>query len=239
MKIITSSWDDGHPSDFRLAELLQKYQLKGTFYIPQTNPEHEVMTEQEILQLDERFEIGGHTVNHTIIDRRSKDLFETEIKGCYNWIKDLTGAYPLSFCFPRGIYNNTAVEYCIDLGFKVIRTTELLNPKGYTSNGLFPTTLQMYPHSSLTYCKHLLKRFKFESLGLYLQSGWTSNLLELSEYYLDHISKNGGCFHLWGHSWELDEFNLWDDLEGVLKTIANNSEFSYISNSELVVPPKQ
>lgn len=234
MKVITSSWDDGYPSDLRLADLLQKHQVRGTFYIPQTNPEHPVMTESEILQLKEAFEIGGHTINHTSINSNSADLFETEIKGCYNWIKDLTGERPLSFCFPRGIYNKAAVEYCTDLGFKVIRTTELLNPYGIVSNGLHPTTLQMFPHSKITYCKHLLKRFKFKSLGLYIQSGWKSNLLELTEYYLDHISKNGGCFHLWGHSWELDEFDLWKELELVLKTIGNNSEFSYISNSDLI-----
>ena len=42
MKIITTSWDDGHPLDFKLAELLNKYNLKGTFYIPRSNAEHRV-----------------------------------------------------------------------------------------------------------------------------------------------------------------------------------------------------
>ena len=28
---ITTSWDDGHPLDFRVAELLAKYGLPGTF----------------------------------------------------------------------------------------------------------------------------------------------------------------------------------------------------------------
>ena len=33
---ITTSWDDGHPLDLRVAELLAKYGLQGTFYVPMT-----------------------------------------------------------------------------------------------------------------------------------------------------------------------------------------------------------
>ena len=32
--LITTSWDDGHPLDLRLAELLHKYDVPATFYIP-------------------------------------------------------------------------------------------------------------------------------------------------------------------------------------------------------------
>src|SRR4051794_21779274 len=34
---ITTSWDDGHPLDIRIAELLAKYDLPGTFYIPRAS----------------------------------------------------------------------------------------------------------------------------------------------------------------------------------------------------------
>ncbi len=37
---ITTSWDDGHPLDFRVAELLSKYGLRGTFYIPMIAENH-------------------------------------------------------------------------------------------------------------------------------------------------------------------------------------------------------
>ena len=32
--IVTTSWDDGHPLDVRLAELLSSYGVPGTFYLP-------------------------------------------------------------------------------------------------------------------------------------------------------------------------------------------------------------
>jgi SAM-dependent methyltransferase len=33
---ITTSWDDGHPTDLRVAALLAKYGIAGTFYVPAT-----------------------------------------------------------------------------------------------------------------------------------------------------------------------------------------------------------
>jgi len=61
LKLITTSWDDGHPKDFKIAELLDKYNLQATFYIPKENAEHEVMKEERILELSKKYEIGGHT----------------------------------------------------------------------------------------------------------------------------------------------------------------------------------
>ena len=34
---ITTSWDDGHPMDLRVAELLTRSGLPGTFYVPPSN----------------------------------------------------------------------------------------------------------------------------------------------------------------------------------------------------------
>jgi hypothetical protein len=31
---LTASWDDGHPLDFRIADMLERYGLTGTFYVP-------------------------------------------------------------------------------------------------------------------------------------------------------------------------------------------------------------
>lgn len=233
MRYITTSWDDGYPADHRLAELLQKYNLQGTFYIPRANDEYEVMPESEILQLARHFEVGGHTLNHVSIDNTSESLFKEEILGCYQWLEELLGEKPVSFCFPRGIYNQPAVDFAFETGFKVIRTTELLNPGYGYPNGVIPTTVQVYPHAKLTYFKHLLKRFKFKSLAIYVRSGIHSNLMHIVDYYLEHVRDQGGVFHLWGHSWEIEKYELWKDLERIFKLIAHEKSFQYIPNQEL------
>jgi peptidoglycan/xylan/chitin deacetylase (PgdA/CDA1 family) len=234
MKLITTSWDDGYIGDMRIAELLDKYNLQGTFYIPATNDEHKVMSENDIVALSKKFEIGGHTMNHTTINKVSNELFSTEILGCYEWLTNLTGKQPVSFCFPRGVYNRAAIDYTFNSGFKIIRSTELLNPSLNEDSLLTPTTLQVYPHSTFTYYKHLIKRIKLKSLILYSRSHSTSNVQKLVDYYLNYIHLNGGCFHLWGHSWEIEENNLWSSLENILKALSNISEFDYKSNGDLL-----
>ncbi len=104
MRYITTSWDDGHPSDERLAGLLGKYNLKGTFYIPQVNPGHRVMNEKEIANLSRNFEVGGHTLGHVNLKRLPAEKAKKEIEGSYNWLTAVSGTAPVSFCPPFGAY---------------------------------------------------------------------------------------------------------------------------------------
>ena len=46
--LVTTSWDDGHPLDIRLAEMLARYGVLGTFYIPMHYGRRPVVTEDEI-----------------------------------------------------------------------------------------------------------------------------------------------------------------------------------------------
>lgn len=231
LKIITTSWDDGHPKDQRIAELLDKYNLKGTFYIPKANDENEVMAEKEIISLSKEFEIGGHTINHVRIRTLLQQTLSSEILGCHQWLKELINKDPVSFCFPGGVLNQNAINYTKNIGFKVIRTTELLSTE--VKGVVIPTTLQVFKHSSSTYYKHLLKRKKWSSLANYSRFGSSSNLLFLTERYLNHTLKSGGCFHLWGHSWEIDQFNLWGEVEQIFKIISNLSEATYLDNGSI------
>lgn len=230
-KIITTSWDDGHPLDFRLAELLDKYSLKATFYIPKLNVQNEVMDESHIAQLGKRYEIGGHTINHVNLTKLNSYNLQSEIKGCYSWLQEVTGKSPASFCPPFGAYNAVAVQHIHAAGFKVIRSTQLLSVKSTTP--ISHTTLQLFSHSAFTYAKHLSIRVKLMNLLLWLSSNGVSDLLKLTDYYLDHINANGGCFHLWGHSWEIEKFHLWEKLETVLQHLSELNEFTYVENGQL------
>ena len=56
---LTFSIDDGHPKDLETADLLSKYGLKATFYIPATNPERPVMSASQIRTVAQTFEVGA------------------------------------------------------------------------------------------------------------------------------------------------------------------------------------
>lgn len=233
MKFVTTSWDDGHVLDFKLASLLHKYKLAGTFYIPQKNAEHAVMHSRQVTELGQQFEVGGHTINHTRLYTTDKKTLEYEIGGSYLWLSDLLGYEPQSFCFPGGVYHKKAIEVTFDTGYKVARTTELLSTKMSLPNGLTPTTLQVYEHSAFTYAKHLVKRRRFANLVQWLKGYSLQKLPAVAESYLNLVNKNGGCFHLWGHSWEIEEFGLWNKLEELLRIISSREDFIYISNKEI------
>ena len=69
---------------------------------------------------------------------------------------------------------------------------------------------------------------------MYAGAGLSSDLLKLTEYYLDQVDQHGGCFHLWGHSWEITENQLWDTFESLLSIMANRPGFQYIQNRDLI-----
>jgi hypothetical protein len=231
MRYITTSWDDGHPADRRLSELLAKYDLKATFYIPRSNEEHPVMEEGEIVDLSRDFEIGGHTLHHVNLERLPLSEAIAEVRGCFDWLKSLLGKDPVSFCPPFGAYGERSINAIYLAGFRTIRTTELLSTK--VAGNLLHTTLQAFPHSGLTYFKHLLLRRRLSRFEDWRRSGCSSNLLQLLDHYLEDIQIYGGCFHLWGHSWEIEENNLWDKVEQVFQKISHLPGFTYVENKEL------
>ena len=57
---MTTSWDDAHPLDLRIAEMLARHNLSGTFYAPRS-AETEVMPLADLRELSRGFEIGAHT----------------------------------------------------------------------------------------------------------------------------------------------------------------------------------
>ena len=51
---------------------------------------------------------------------------------------------------------------------------------------------------------------------------------------LERTLREGGVFHLWGHSWEIEREHQWDRLEELLALIAANKErVICLTNSEL------
>jgi peptidoglycan-N-acetylglucosamine deacetylase len=230
-KYITTSWDDGHPSDRRLGDLLGKYGLKGTFYIPQVNPGHRVMKETEITDLARCFEIGGHTLRHRNLKRLSSQEAREEIQGSFDWLRTLLQKDPVSFCPPFGEYSKQSIAEIYAAGFRVIRSVELLSPSRTT--GVIPTTIQMFDHSSFTLFKHLVKRGRIRNLKLWLGSRFAADTYRLVDHYLEFIGENGGCLHLWGHSWEIDQYRYWDKLERIFSAISHLPGFTYIENRQL------
>lgn len=216
--VLTTSWDDGHPLDQRVAELLTKYNLSGTFYVPFENS-RTVMTSSAIRNLADRFEVGAHTVHHVDLTEVSSEIAEAEIFQSKSRLEDLTGLSCEAFCFPKGHFHANHVKMVQRAGFRCARTVEMLSidfPHLVTGVHLMPTTVQANSHSFLAYGRNSVKRSAFRNFTRFALYARTTNWVEISRRLLRLVAAQGGVFHLWGHSWEIDENQQWRQLEEVL-----------------------
>lgn len=219
---ITTSWDDGHPLDLRIAELLAKYGLPGTFYAPLT-AENVTMTPVELRELGRAFEIGAHTLQHTVLTGATEQQAFQQIVGSKSWLEDSTGMPCLMFCPPQGKYNGQHLEMIRKAGYVGLRSVELASldcPRLKAGLMLMPTSVQAYPHNFLAFCRNAIKRAAFDNLWRYIVYGRSTDWPGLAGSLLHHAIEGGGVFHLWGHSWELQQTGQWQRLAEVLEMMS-------------------
>ncbi len=231
--IITTSWDDGHELDLKLAELLEKHNLKGTFYIPIRNSEQPVMNTNLMKEIGKNHDIGGHTVNHIYLNTLEKEDAKYEVSKCKVMLEDILGKKVEAFCYPGGKYSKRDIDLVNDAGFLFGRTTRLLRTTFDPDSKLMDTSVQAYNHSNLVLTAHCLKNNNFIPIiqNLFFLKG-NKNFQKLIEDMIKKISTTGGVFHLWGHSWEIEQKRLWKELESVFKIISNKINVDYLDNTE-------
>jgi len=81
--IVTTSWDDGHKLDLKVARLLEKYGIKGTFYVS-TFYLKDRLTNDNIREIDNFHEIRAHTLSHVTLTSVSFERAKKEIEGSKN-----------------------------------------------------------------------------------------------------------------------------------------------------------
>jgi len=235
---ITTSWDDGHPLDLRLADLLERYGLHGTFYIPR-HCQTPTMSEAQVRQLSQRFEIGAHTLDHVFLDQADDAAAGRQIPGSKAWVEEVTGKACSMFCPPGGKFGGRELELVRAAGFSGMRTVELLSiepPKEVNHVRVMPTTLQAHPHSFAAYAKNGLKRRAIGNLWLYLRHGRALHWPTLAGRLLHATLHRGGVFHLWGHSWEIEQTGQWAQLEEVFKMMHEVATQAFcVTNGEVVL----
>jgi peptidoglycan-N-acetylglucosamine deacetylase len=233
-RFVTISVDDGHPSDVRTADLLQKYGLKATFYLPRRNHERNLMSEQEIKALGRCYELGAHTVNNLRLKRLPKSVATQEINQGKEWLQDLTGVEVTSFCYPGGKFDSTIVQLVREAGYLGARTCQFNRHELPRNPFLFGVSAHACRHSMAIQFRHAILernlRGAWNYISVYrLKVDWKQQFL-LS---LDYVERHGGVAHLFLHSWEIEAHGEWAQLESVFKEISERSNLIRISNGDL------
>lgn len=228
--MVTTSWDDGHKHDVRLARMLEEYGLKATFYVAPMNREfaaHDLLTKQQIRNISENFEIGAHTVTHPRLPAISHTQAKEEIVHSKIILEEITGKAVSTFCYPGGAYTAAHTQFVKDAGYSYARTVarhafKVDNPHEA------PTSLHAYNHWSDIWRVARFARFEPIKTLRYLEWG------ALAQAMFDRAAEEGGVYHIWGHSWEIDQHGDWERLESVFRYISDRPGARYVTNSELV-----
>jgi peptidoglycan/xylan/chitin deacetylase (PgdA/CDA1 family) len=234
--VFTCSIDDGHPSDMKVAELLAKHRLNGTFYIPVKNREGwPVMPPSDMRALGQQFEIGSHTHDHCFLSSVSLSDSHFQVTEGKKRLEDLLGHEVQGFCYPGGKYRPGDVDIVKTSGFKYARSTVNLCFDVGDRPFEIPTTVQLYPHDRGVYLRNFAKSGNWTSRhhGLELairHKNWIQRLYAL----FDHAVVKGSYFHLWWHSKDIDDHDAWRELDRFLAHVASKVALhDRLSNAQL------
>jgi hypothetical protein len=236
-RIVTTSWDDGDCADLRVAEMLQSSGIGGTFYVPNTPCDgHRALSHADLRSLSaEGFEIGAHTVSHRRLRGLSGEELAREISPCKPFLEDILGTEVRMFCYPWGRYDSNVIRALKEAGYWGARTVRMLATRLEFNPFEMPTTVQIMPHRKSGYVRNVARARKMEGLQVFLRHmARLDNWVELGKKLFDSVLQNGGMWHLYGHSHEIEKLGLWKDLEEILDHVGKQKGVTYVPNCELI-----
>lgn len=221
-KAFTMSFDDGIDTDIRMASIMKKYGIKGTFNLNSGlfSPEGTVkpegrdaipltVSQAKELFRDPSFEIAAHGYRHQALGHIGGADALFDILNDRITLEQTFGRLVRGFAYPFSSYNDDVKEMLRLSGFVWARgdkrKTDFLLPREdewYDWKGI---------HQADGELPALLDRFVNEP-----------NL-----YY------HGQLLYVWAHTYEFEHDGSWDRIEGVFKKLAECDEIWYATNSEI------
>ena len=227
---ISFSWDDGSIYDIKLANLMLTYDIKAMFFIPTRNWEQPYIEKKEIKELfDMGMEIGGHTTSHNYLTAIEKENIGNEIKDNKYYLEDIIGNGIDIFCYPGGFYDEN-IENIVKRYYKRARSAKTMR-FNIQDSFTVDTSLHFYNRGIKSIVKNTLQNDKKEFFTILKSFNF-----DTFEYYKQialSLDKNKDYnMHIWGHGWEIEQYNLWQKLEDFIKFLEDN-DFKLISNREM------
>lgn len=229
--VVTLSWDDGYRADTKVLKLMNKYNLKGTFYVSLDRQGFDIISEQQIRQIAKYQEIGAHTMTHPRLTQIPPKNAKQEILQSKKLLEEITKKEINSFSYPFGSYDDRIKFLVKNAGFTIARTTRrfCFDFKDPFEIGV---TVDAYPRNPLGNLLYLAKS-NLTGVNFFLNHGFSTDWMTLAKKTFDFACKNGGIWHMVGHSLEIETSDLWKELETVFKYISRKNA-KYVTNKDLV-----
>lgn len=226
MKAVTFSFDDGVTQDRRLIELFDKYGLKCTFNLNsellgrpgqlQTKDyrglpvSHNKVHPEEVRELYRNHEVAVHTLGHPNLIKLTDDAeVIRQVEQDRINLSELTGYEVVGMAYPCGPENNN------DHVAELIRNhTGVKYARGFHSSHSFNLPDNLYRFKGSVHRAEPI-------LG------------DLVKEFLETEATKPMLFYLWGHSYEFDIQNTWDEFEDVCKQLSRHNDVFYGTNREV------
>jgi len=209
---------------------LRNYRVSATFYVsPDTReiPQRKRLSIPELNDIANEFEVGAHTLTHPRLPELSDAEAQREIGESKEVLECHLGRSVTSFCYPGGAYNERHIRMVETAGFRLARTVRqfVTEPDIPLELG---TTIHAFSHPSAAL--RIAKLASYNPPRALRYARWDGLAVAL----FDRVKERGGVFHLWGHSWEIDQRGEWERLKHVLDYVGGRSDVEYATNAQLV-----
>jgi peptidoglycan/xylan/chitin deacetylase (PgdA/CDA1 family) len=207
MRII-ATWDDAAKQDLRIAELMAKYKIPTIFYWPcaleksyNLKGVKEFLSLKECKKIAKSFSVGSHSYNHFHLKKEilNSSQAKFEIFNSRKFWQDETGQSIDTFCYPRGRFDPEYKEMVKTAGYKSARCVAVGSLDEGNDPYETPTTIHVG-----------IKRKEYNELT------W----IAYARMMIQHAKEvNDPLFHFFGHSWEIEANNEWENLESLLRDL--------------------
>jgi peptidoglycan/xylan/chitin deacetylase (PgdA/CDA1 family) len=216
-KALIMSYDDGLVQDIKLVGLFNENGITGTFNLNsglfgQTNiwkrnnaPDiiATYVSKDSLLYIYKHHEIAAHGATHLNFTNASDSAIYQDVMADIKELKNLTNITVVSMAYPFGSSNEHIAG--------IVKSTGITNARTIAS----------------TYTFDLPKDY-----WLWHPTCHDSKGLQLVNDYLSLKSNELSVFHVWGHSWEFDDTNRWNDMTNFCRKIGNRKDIWYTGAGE-------
>lgn len=217
-KAFNVTYDDGVLQDVRFVELLNKYNLKGTFNLNSGLIANEFewaqengcvvkrLSKEKVVSLYQGHEIASHTLTHPYMDNLSESEIMYELQADKANLEKLFSKGVKGFAVPFDYYSDL-IEKCVkQAGFSYARISE--------------ESRSFIPQRDL---------YKWKATVFHTDS----KLNELTQQFLE-TNEELSLFQIVGHSYDLDIENMWDRLESIFIEIASQKDILPMTTIEII-----
>ena len=217
-KAFNITYDDGVLQDIRFVELLNRFGLKGTFnlnselmwqefsWIHECGMEVKRLPQHVVVELYRGHEVASHTLTHPYMHELSEGEIMYQLGQDKANLEWIFGQRIHGFAVPFTYYSPLIAECARRCGFTYARMSE----ERYTYE---PPTHDYY---------------------------WAAGAFHISPGFTDfvhgfwHTDQELALCQIVGHSYDLDAENMWEQMEEVLKRVAESPDILSMTNLELV-----